>query len=134
MPKVPIKISKYINIQINERNDLLEKPNMQRITYVFPSPNFHQSGSYHLWLLDFILNKMIFSIIIQYNTTTIFFLKTHDSEKTSPDFIHPIYTRGLSQCVDSIPPNASIEEINVHLIFHSSTFLIQRQIESTHRH
>lgn len=39
------------------------------------------------------------------------FDKTHGSEKTSPDFIQPIYTLGLSKWEVSTPPRASVEEI-----------------------
>lgn len=37
------------------------------------------------------------------------FLSTYFSEKTSPDFIHPAYTRGLSIYAASVIPKASAQ-------------------------
>jgi len=39
---------------------------------------------------------------------------THCSEKTLPDFMQPIYTRGLSELEASTPPRESTEEIISH--------------------
>lgn len=39
---------------------------------------------------------------------------THCSEKTLPDFMQPIYTRGLSKWEASTPPRESVKEIISH--------------------
>lgn len=94
------------------------------ITYDFLSPNFHQSDSYHLWPLPRCSNLQIIenAIInyIQIPYANAHFLTnssiskvsswTNTSEKTSPDFIQPIYVRGTCKWASSVVTRASVQE------------------------